>query len=108
MKTFGNPIAYLLPTGRCNLKCEGCYATLEHAGRHSAKGELSLDEYRQVVDELVGVGVRIFDISGGEATLYPHLVSLCQAIRSHAGTRIWLVTNGTLGRPGMLEALAPL
>jgi len=101
-------IAYLLPTGRCNLKCAGCYATLEHAGRHSAQGELSLEEYCRVVDELVSIGVRIFDISGGETMLYPHLVPLCQAIRSYPDTRIWLVTNGTLAHHEMLNSLAPL
>lgn len=101
-------IAYLLPTGRCNLKCAGCYATLEHAGRHSAQGELSLEEYCQVVNELVALGVRIFDISGGEPMLYPHLIPLCQAIRRHPHTSIRLVTNGTLAHLEALETLALL
>ena len=92
----GPSIAFLMPTGRCNLDCEGCYATLEHAGRHSAKGELTLQQYEEVVGELVALGVRVFDISGGEPFLYPELPELCELIRSHADTRIWLVTNGTV------------
>jgi radical SAM protein with 4Fe4S-binding SPASM domain len=60
------------------------------------------------VDELVALGVRIFDISGGEPMFYPHLLPLCQAIRSHAQTSIRLVTNGTLSHLEKLEALALL
>lgn len=88
-------VAYLLPTGRCNLHCEGCYATLETQGRKKKAGELSLDEYRAVIAELVAMGVQTFDISGGEPMLYADIVALCQAIRAHEGTRIWMVSNGT-------------
>jgi radical SAM protein with 4Fe4S-binding SPASM domain len=104
----GPSVAYLLPTGRCNLHCSGCYATLNYWGRHSKKGELSIDEYRRVIDELAGMGVKTFDISGGEPLLYPNLIELCEAIRSHAGTRIWLVTNGTVINHTQLEALSRL
>jgi radical SAM protein with 4Fe4S-binding SPASM domain len=93
----GPAYAYLLPTGRCNLHCSGCYATLEEFGRKSRLGELSIDDYRQVIGELLQMGARTFDISGGEPLLYPHLVELCQAIRAHPQARVWLVTNGTIG-----------
>ena len=104
----GPRIAYLMPTGRCNLHCSGCYATLNHWGRHSKQGELTIDEYSRVIAELVEMGVTIFDISGGEPLLYPHLVELCAIIRSHPGTRIWLVNNGTVVKPAELEQLAHL
>lgn len=104
----GPAIAYLLPTGRCNLDCSGCYATLNHWGRHSKAGELNIDEYQSVVAELVAMGVRIFDISGGEPLLYPSLVALCETIRAHSGTRIWLVTNGTGVTATQLDALSRL
>ena len=98
--------AYLLPTGRCNLHCQGCYATLESFGRNSAKGELTLAEYRVVIAELLDLGVRTFDISGGEPLLYPHLVEICEAIRQHRDARIWLVTNGTIGNSAKLVELS--
>ncbi|HSK41287.1 MAG TPA: radical SAM protein [Arenibaculum sp.] len=104
----GPRIAYLLPTGRCNLHCQGCYATLEHWGRHTRKGELSLEDYRRVIAELVDMNVRVFDISGGEPLLYRHLVEVCEAIRSHEGTRIWLVNNGTKLDAAKLERLSGL
>lgn len=98
-------IAYLLPTGRCNLSCAGCYATLESWGRHTRKGELDLERYREVIAELVGMGVRVFDICGGEPFLYPQLEDLCRAVRAHPGTEVWLVTNGTRTSPAKLERL---
>ncbi len=101
-------IAYLLVTGRCNLDCAGCYATLEHWGRHTKRGELSLRQYEGIVAELVALGVRIFDISGGEPMLRPDLAEICGLIRAHEGTRIWLVSNGTLAPPETLARLAPL
>ena len=108
MTPRGPSIAFLLPTGRCNLACQGCYATLEHAGRHQREGELTLDQYRKILDELVALGIQIYDISGGEPFVWPHLVELCRAIRDYEGTRIWLVTNGTLGARSDFAALAPL
>jgi radical SAM protein with 4Fe4S-binding SPASM domain len=104
----GPRTAYLLPTGRCNLHCSGCYATLNEWGRLSKAGELSIDDYRTVVRDLHELGVRTFDISGGEPLLYPHLVDLCRAIRSHDDTRILLVTNGTIVKQHQLEALSTL
>jgi len=101
----GPYFAYLLPTGRCNLHCGGCYATLESFGRHSNFGELSIDEYVKVIDELVQMGVRTFDISGGEPLLYPALPEICRAIQSYEGTRIWLVTNGTVGGAKKIRSL---
>ncbi|HWA88585.1 MAG TPA: radical SAM protein [Rhizomicrobium sp.] len=102
----GLQYAYLLPTGRCNLSCPGCYATLEIAGRHSARGELSADALERVVDELLELGVRIFDISGGEPLLYRGLAAICRRIKRQPGAAIWLVTNGALRRHPL--RLAPL
>jgi radical SAM protein with 4Fe4S-binding SPASM domain len=106
--TRGPSVAYLLPTGRCNLHCEGCYATLNHWGRHTKRGELTLEEYRTVIADLIALGVRTFDISGGEPLLYPHLIEICEMIRSYPDTRIWLVSNGTRINAGQLEALSRL
>lgn len=107
MTTRGPSFAYLFPTGRCNLLCSGCYATLREFGRKTRGGELSIDEYRRVIAELLEMGVRTFDISGGEPLLYPHLVEICAAIRAHPEARIWLVTNGTLAKPEKLAQLVP-
>jgi radical SAM protein with 4Fe4S-binding SPASM domain len=101
-------IAYLLVTGRCNLECSGCYATLEHWGRHTKRGELDLAQYRQLITQLWQIGVRIFDISGGEPTLRLDLVEICAAIRELPDTRVWLVSNGSWVRDQLLQRLGPL
>jgi radical SAM protein with 4Fe4S-binding SPASM domain len=88
--------AFLLPTGRCNLKCKGCYATLEEFGRHSARFELELPHYAKIVSGLHSMGFRVFDISGGEPVLYRNLPSLLSHIKSLEGAQIKLVSNGSL------------
>ncbi len=101
--------AFLLPTGRCNLNCGGCYATLEDAGRKSARGELAAANLERLVDELLDMGVAIFDISGGEPLLYRGLAAICRRIKQRPGTAVWLVTNGALQRHRLrLEPLAGL
>lgn len=103
--SFSPAFAYLLPTGRCNLNCAGCYATLEEFGRNTRVGELTIEEYRQVVRELYEMGVRTFDISGGEPMLYRDLPALCETIKQYEGTKVWLVTNGTANTVDRLRLL---
>ena len=89
--------AFLYPTMRCNLKCAICYS-----GAHKPivqermKEELTFEEYKMVVDKLYGMGVRIFDISGGEPLLCEFIYDLIRYIKSYRDTQIYLVSNGTL------------
>ena len=75
--------AFLYPTMRCNLKCAICYS-----GAHKPivqermKEELTFEEYKMVVDKLYGMGVRIFDISGGEPLLCEFIYDLIRYIKS--------------------------
>ena len=108
MTTLGPQIAYLLPTGRCNLSCRGCYATLEQWGRHTKHGELDLGQYRDLIKELWQMGVRIFDISGGEPMLRPDLAEICTIIHELPETHVWLICNGTLAEEATLRRLSPL
>jgi len=75
-------------TAKCNLRCKHCYA----AGR---RGEFSLEQRLNVVDQLADAGVAILAISGGEPLMEDDLWE----VASHAAERGLLVniaTNGTL------------
>jgi len=81
--------AVLLITNRCNLSCPYCQI------RDSAKRELSLTEWKLVIDRLLGWGVAYFNISGGEPFLRDDVEALVQYIVSN--NRVATVTsNGTL------------
>lgn len=94
--TYGKQ-AFLYPTMRCNLKCAICYS-----GAHKPivqerlKEELTLKDYITVVDKLYSMGVRIFDISGGEPFLCDFIFDLIRYIKSYKDAKIYLVSNGTL------------
>lgn len=79
-------------TWRCNERCIHCYLDHEDAA------ELSLDELRQVLDQLAAAGVFFLTFSGGEIFLRKDL----QQIVAHARARsfdIKLKTNALLIGP---------
>lgn len=81
--------AYLHITQKCNLNCEYCYNrhNLNREGR-----ELSAQEWVKVIYKLEAVGVRVYNITGGEPLLNKDLLDIISCIN---GKKI-LLTNGTL------------
>ena len=81
-------------TRRCNLTCTHCYIS---AGPwQSAEGELSHDECRRVVDELVAVNPSpLLILSGGEPLVREDLPELASYARERGATVV-VGTNGTL------------
>lgn len=88
--------AYLYPTIRCNLKCKACYSGGNTSLKKNINDELSLDEYKKLVDDLYDIGIRYFDISGGEPFLCDFLYDLIRYIKTYPDTVVLLVSNGTL------------
>ena len=89
----------LLPTSvmvelnnTCNLHCTMC-------GTKSArrkKGNMEIHEYRRVVDEIAGLGIRNLTLyTHGEPLLYPHL-PLAIKIAKEKGLTVSISTNGNL------------
>jgi len=66
----------------CNLNCFFCYNDRKQRGL-----PLSLDQYRQLIDELAGMGVLYLTLSGGEPLLHEDF----WAIGSHARTRGFII-----------------
>ena len=83
------------PCLACTANCPTCASRrdLHRSARHART--LSLDDWRRILAEARDLGVERFDISGGEPTLYPHLVDLIEIGRAY-GWYIGLNTNGSL------------
>jgi radical SAM protein with 4Fe4S-binding SPASM domain len=81
-------------TRRCNLRCSHCY--ISAGPGESIRGELTTDECRRVIDELLAVNPSpMLILSGGEPLLRDDLAQ----IASHAkqgGATVVVGTNGTL------------
>ncbi|MCL6611754.1 MAG: radical SAM protein [Peptococcaceae bacterium] len=81
----------LVVTNECNLRCKHCYVD---AGR-KLENELSLDEIKDLLEQLYFMGVMQLDITGGEPLLRPDLEAILHTIRE-MGFVVTLLTNGTL------------
>jgi MoaA/NifB/PqqE/SkfB family radical SAM enzyme len=89
------PFMILSITSKCNLACNGCYASA--AGHLSngaeARGHLmNWDQWHSVIQQASELGVFGFVIAGGEPFMYPGLIELCMAFPDRLFV---IITNGT-------------
>ena len=86
------PVVVWNCTQACNLTCIHCYA---HAGCRPAPDELSFDEGKALIDDLVAFGAPVLLFSGGEPLCREDVPDLA-AYAVSKGMRAVISTNGTL------------
>jgi radical SAM protein with 4Fe4S-binding SPASM domain len=86
------PIVVWNVTRTCNLRCVHCYSD-SHPQKYP--GELTTDQAKAVIDDLVQFGIPALLFSGGEPLTRPDLPELME-YASKSGLRLTLSTNGTL------------
>lgn len=64
---------WLEVTGTCQLQCVHCYADSGPDGSHVS---MTARDWRRVIDEAAGIGVKLVQFVGGEPTLYQELPKL--------------------------------
>ncbi len=84
-------VAELFLTDNCNLRCVTCSCWRENTRR-----ELSSEEWRSVIDQLVGVGIVKLNFTGGEPLLRKDSIDLIAYARSRGIRSLHLNTNGLL------------
>ncbi len=86
-------------TNYCNLRCRMCGQWSEEgyvrANTDGLKNEMSLAEWKGVVDELAAHDVEWVLLRGGEVFMYPGIVELLDYMHD-AGLTISIDTNGTM------------
>lgn len=81
---------YLHLTYKCNLHCSYCY---NKDIRKQQKEELSLDEWKDIIDKIANSATLII-LTGGECLLYPEIVPLLKYIRQKCiNTTISCISN---------------
>ncbi|GLY49976.1 hypothetical protein Lesp01_36320 [Lentzea sp. NBRC 102530] len=65
--------AWLEVTGKCQLRCDHCYADSGPAGSH---GAMTTEEWASSIDQLADLGTRMVQFIGGEPTLHRGLPAL--------------------------------
>lgn len=100
-----NPCTVVIePTDRCNLACPGCYAKSTLDG-----SDLSYEQMVDICRQVMGMGVSLFTISGGEPFLREKLDQTLTRLARLFSDRAFLVyTNGTLIDDEIAERLAKI
>ena len=88
-------------TNRCNLNCLYCGVS----STKNAPGDLSLEEWKEIIDELARIKVFHLLISGGEPFIRPDFSELLKQIFKHH-FRISINTNGTLFNDEVLSLVS--
>lgn len=86
----------------CNAKCEFCYAKNEP---DSDKLALTLDEWKNLIDQAHDLGCYTVTLTGGEPLLYPHIEEIIRYVRSK-GMLAFAATNGLSATPQLMTNLA--
>lgn len=79
-------------TNNCNFNCPFCYINTDLAKRYPY---LALDEARNIIDELVEMGMLFCCLSGGECLLHPHFLEIYRYLKQK-GVLVTVFTNGSL------------
>ncbi|MGE0396379.1 MAG: radical SAM protein [Kofleriaceae bacterium] len=96
---FGNWLAHVVVTRRCNLACGYC-----NEYDKSSK-PVPLETLKRVVDKLKSLGTVTLELTGGEPLLHPELVALLRYARDVGIPRRRMITNGFLLTRETIEAL---
>lgn len=86
-------------TGRCNLRCQGCYAQAQHRGDEP---EMTNDKLRAVLNEAAELGIAILLLAGGEPLTREDLLEIT---RESGRTVFALFTNGLLIDDAVVQQL---
>jgi len=96
---FNVPYFMLIdPTERCNYNCKGCWA-----GSYEQAKEMPLETFNRVLNEAKDLGMYFIVVSGGEPTVYPHLLDV---FKEHNDMAFMFYTNGSLFTRKFVEKLA--
>ena len=94
-------------TQRCNNQCLHCYNNLSAGDQKASEVELTFDEYRRIIDEIVDAGCLWLLFTGGEIFLRKDFLDI-YTYAKRKGLLITLFTNGTLITADIADYLAQL
>ena len=94
-------------TQRCNNQCIHCYNNLSIGDQNARGEELTLGEYRRILDEIAAAGCLWLLLTGGEIFIRKDFLDIYTYARQK-GFLITLFTNGTLIDHEVADQLAQL
>lgn len=90
-------------TPLCNLDCKMCYVHLsEKQLRESGKRLLTVDEWKDIMQQAIDAGMMSATLTGGECLTYPGFEEIYLFLQSK-GIEVHIKTNGVLLTPEMVD-----
>lgn len=97
--------SYLHVTNRCNLNCIGCYSL---DCTRNCEDELSLDDFKNILNQLKESGVMHITVSGGEPLVRADIVEILKYAKEECEFEsIDLITNGTVRNEELFLNIKP-
>ena len=92
---------YIEPTTRCNLNCKMCF---RHTWFDEPMCDLSLEDYRQVLDTMPKSVETVFFGGMGEPLFHKDILTMIR-LAAETGAEVELLTNGTLLTEEMIHGI---
>ena len=96
--------AWLEITEKCNLKCIHCYGEFG-VPKIECEKLLSIEEWKNLIEELAVNGCKSIQFIGGEPTLSPYLYELLVFAKNNGINKISIFTNATLFKEKDMKTL---
>lgn len=81
-------------TNRCNLQCKHC--CMEAVEVNSCKDPLSTQDWKNIIDKLVGLKINYIILSGGEPMIRPDFFEIAEYAKNTLKVPLQLMSNATL------------
>lgn len=94
-------------TNRCNFNCAHCYINLPANDEAARERELTTEQVKVIIDQMVAAGVLFLTLTGGEPLLRPDFAEIYRYARLK-GLLVILFTNGALVTEEIAVLLADL
>lgn len=94
-------VAWLEVCQTCNLRCIHCYEGEVHK---STKNPVPIEKWKEIVDELLQLGIKRIIIIGGEPCCYKNIYEILE-YSSKQNIHVTLFTNATLINKEIIECL---
>ena len=93
----------MIVTSFCNFKCPYCRGVESYS--EDCQGHIDLNNAKFVLNNWINGGLKNIRFSGGEPTLYPHILNLVEMAKLGGINRIAISSNGSLPKEKYLSLL---
>lgn len=96
-------VVWLEITQACNMRCLHCYEGCNHIAASNSK-RLSLDEWKNIIDQIARLGTKRVVVIGGEPTIDARIVNFLEYL-GETGLKTTLFTNASFKNTELVDVI---